>query len=134
LVVLTLCLLLDATEFVTVEDTEAFPEVVERISDSTTVLGGSTAVFFDLDGLGIDIGSVTLSIPSSFGTNGTDGKVAVDNLSLECALDFIVDDLTRSTGDFSLDKLCDSSIHSEGDLFLTIGLITLKQKECVSVY
>jgi len=122
LVVLTLCLLLDATEFVTAEDTEAFPEVVAGISASTTVLGGSTTAFFDLDGLGI--GSVILSI-STFGTNGTDGKVAVDNLSLECALDFIVDDLTRSTGDFSLDKLCDSSIHSEGDLFLTIGLITL---------
>jgi len=131
LVVLTLCLLLDATEFVTAEDTEAFPEVVAGISESITVLGGSTAVFFDLDGLGI--GSVTLSISSSFGTNGTDGKVAVDNLSLECALDFIVDDLTRSTGDFSLDKLCDSSIHSEGDLFLTIGLITLKQKKCINV-
>jgi len=127
LVVLTLCLLLDATEFVTAEDIEALLEVVMGISLSTIVLGRTTVVFFDLDGL--CIGSVTLSISSSFGINSTDGEVVVDNLSLECALDFIVDDLTRSTGDFSLDKLCDSSINSEGVLFLTIGLITLKQKQ-----
>lgn len=124
--VLTLCLLLDATAFVTAEDAEAFPEVVAGISVTITVLGGTTVGFFDLDGLGI--GSVTLSISSSFSTNCTGGKVAEDNFSLVCALDFAVDDLTRSTGDFSLDKLCDSSVHTEGDLFLTIGLITLKQK------
>jgi len=131
LVVLTLCLLLDATEFATAEDTEAFPEVVTGISVTTTVLGGTTVDFFDLVGLCID--SVTLSISSSFGTNGTGCKVAVDNFSLECVLDFVVDDLTRSIGDFSLDKLCDSSIHTDGDLFFTIGLITLKQKmfECI---
>jgi len=80
LVVLTLCLLLDATEFVMAEDKDVFPEVVVKISESTTVLGGITVVFFDLDGLGK--GSVTLSI-SSFGINGTVGEVAVDNFSLE---------------------------------------------------
>jgi len=72
-------------------------------------------------------GSITLSICSSLlGINGIDCKVVADDFSLECALDFVVD-FTRSTGDFSfsLDKLCDSSIHSEGDLFLTIGLINL---------
>jgi hypothetical protein len=126
LVVLTLCLLLDAIEFIRAEDTEAFTEVVTEISVSTTALEGTTVFFFDLDGLGI--GSVTFSICSSLlGTNGIDSKVVVGNFSLECALDFVVEDFTRSTGDFSfsLDKLCDSSIHSEGDLFLTIGLIKL---------
>jgi len=122
---LTLCLLLDTIEFIRAEDTEALMEVVAEISVSTTALRGTIVFFFDLDGL--DIGSVTLSICSSLlGTNGVDSKVVAGIFSLECVLDFVVD-FTRSTGDFSfsLDKLCDSSVHSEGDLFLTIGLINL---------
>lgn len=123
--ILTLCLLLDTIEFIRAEDTEALMEVVADISVFTTALRGTIVFFFDLDGLGI--GSVTLSICSSLlDTNGVDSKVVADNFSLECALDFVVD-FTRSTGDFSfsLDTLCDSSIHSEGDLFLTIVLINL---------
>lgn len=121
LFVLTFCLLTDTTELLglSVEDTLLVDS--EGISIST-ILEETIDDFFNLGGLGSGILSISSSL---IGVIDTEAKELVDDLSLECVLDFVAEDLTRSTSDFSLKKLCVSSAKSGGDLFFTIGLMTL---------
>lgn len=114
-----MCLLTGVEELLA-EVTELLPEAVVGISVSTIGFAGTEATdFFDLD----DLESID-SILSSILTDvvGTFGEVVAEVFSLECTFDLVVEDLTRSTGNFSSR---DSFTSSKGALFFTIGLMVL---------